>query len=89
MEIKGVSQSPFYNVIQGEVKKKNDYSKGILSPLDYLNQLLALKLDKEKNFSKISSKEATYALDCRSVAKDISDLNMPLCDTGGGGYGGG
>ncbi|MBA2368765.1 MAG: hypothetical protein H0V82_07050 [Candidatus Protochlamydia sp.] len=87
MEIKGLSQSLFYTVEQNQTKKNNDPLKGML---DNLNKYLAPKMHKEDNFFKISPKEDIYNLECRSVAKNISDLNAPLCDTGlcGGGGGG-
>ncbi|MBA2368325.1 MAG: hypothetical protein H0V82_04790 [Candidatus Protochlamydia sp.] len=88
MEIKGLSQSVFYSVEQSNVKKtKNDSLKEISLIGNYLDKRLAPKLVKEKNFSSISPNEDIYHLDCRTVAKDISELNVPLCDTinGGGG----
>ena len=84
MEIKGVSQSCYYVAEQSDTNKKNEPLKGIASTLNYLNQFLISKVDKEKIFTKISPKEDTYTLDCRSVARGISDLNVPLCDTTGG-----
>ncbi|MBA2367446.1 MAG: hypothetical protein H0V82_00295 [Candidatus Protochlamydia sp.] len=91
MEIKGLSQNVFYCVEQSDAKKtKNDSLKDISLSLNYLNKFLLPKLNKEKNFSKIAPNEDIYQLDCISVAHDIIDLNVPLCDTGGtGGLGGG
>ncbi|MBA2367703.1 MAG: hypothetical protein H0V82_01610 [Candidatus Protochlamydia sp.] len=86
MEIKNASQSLFYSVEQTNVKNtQNDSLKGISTTLNYLNQLKGSKLENEKNFFKISPKQDIYAIDCRSIAKDINDLNVPLCDTIGGG----
>jgi hypothetical protein len=85
MEIKGASQTFFYNTNHTDTKKKSDTLNKFSSSLDYFNQLLLPKLDEEKNFSKISPKEDNYSLGYRSVAKEVSDLKAPLCDTIGGG----
>ncbi|MBA2367395.1 MAG: hypothetical protein H0V82_00035 [Candidatus Protochlamydia sp.] len=83
MEIKGLSQSVF-SVEPNDMKKTKSLN-GISFTVNYLNQFLAPKFDKEKNFSRISPNEDIYRLDCRSIAKDISDLKVPLCDTNVGG----
>ena len=84
MEINRISQFRLNLAEQNDSTKiKKDVLKGIKLSIDEKN---TFKLNKEKSFSKFSSEEI-YDLDFRTVIKNIMDLNVPLCDSCGGGGG--